>query len=171
MMLIKHIGIMGAHGTGKTTLLNDLAVKQACYLQGGDGLKVARVSEVARRCPYPVNRDTSEPAQAWIFHAQIMAELQARTQGDVVLCDRTVFDSLAYAEAAGFKDLVKACMPEALRHAETYYYQIIFCRPTHGFLVDDGFRDTDPAFQVDIDKILGEWVYTYDLNVTARPRS
>ena len=160
-----HIGIMGAHGTGKTTWANELKILGEHKLPH---LRCAIVSEVARRCPFSVNQKTTQQSQEWIFHAHIAAELHHKAWADVVICDRTVLDSLAYAEVAGFKELVDACMPAALRHIDRYYDRLYFCRPHKGWLVNDGFRDTDPKFQEKVDACLADWVQTYKLAVTVR---
>jgi len=155
-----HIGIMGAHGTGKSTLAWQLA--QTYKRCKGDTIRM--VTEVARRCPFAVNRDTSEEAQAWIFHMQMISEIEACARAEIVICDRTVWDSLAYAQAAGFDDLVDACMLEAIRWSDRYT-EICFLRPIPGRLQADGFRDPDPAFQKQIDEILAEWVRVYSIPV------
>ena len=60
------IAFVGTHGVGKTTLCFDLA-SQIKRLDLG----VDIVKEVARRCPLPINEETTPDAQAWILHAQI----------------------------------------------------------------------------------------------------
>ena len=49
------IAFIGSHGVGKTTLCYDLAAR----LKRQDRA-VDLVKEVARRCPLPINRDTTE---------------------------------------------------------------------------------------------------------------
>jgi len=160
----RYIGIMGTHGTGKTTLAQSL--KQTGEIEF-PSLRFVVVSEVARRCPFPINQYATEQSQEWIFHAQITQELHHRAWADIVISDRTSIDSLAYAEVHGFNDLVDACMPAALRHLETYD-RIYFCRPFSDWLVDDGVRDTDPPFQKAVDECLEDWVSAYQLNVIQR---
>lgn len=156
-----HIGLMGTHGTGKSTyarkLFNDLKREHP-------GENIALVKEVARKCQLPLNRDTSEDAQLWIFNSQMVAELEAIQTSEIVICDRTIIDSLAYAEAAGFMDLVDACMPQALYWLETYS-EIYWFRPVEGRLVEDGFRSIDPVFQNEIDGILTAWIHLYGIFV------
>ena len=60
------VAFIGSHGVGRTTLCYDLASR----LKRQDRA-VDLVKEVARRCPLPVNRDTTLSAQAWILHTQI----------------------------------------------------------------------------------------------------
>lgn len=150
------IGIMGAHGVGKTTFAHNLA----------ESLKGGLVEGTARECPWPVNRATTEESQQWIFHRQILRELEAEAEFDFVICDRTVLDGMAYAEVAGFKDLVMTHLTATLDWMRTYTF-LYFMRPGGpGRLVDDGFRDTDPGFQAEVDGALGNWVKVYGLEVT-----
>ena len=160
---MNNIGLMGTHGTGKTTygkrIMRQMA-HCACLM----------ISEVARSCPYPVNQTTSEEAQLWIFHRQMLEEIEAQADPSrFIICDRTILDSLAYAEHAGLSDVVDACMPMALNWLERYT-QILWFRPVPGRLVEDGFRDTDPDFQKSIDSILETWIHVYHIPVQEVPR-
>ena len=147
------IGIMGAHGTGKTTYAYRLA-----YNMKKDSEKdVYVISGVARKCPYPIHAER----QRWIFHTQILLEIEAMEYHNIVICDRTLLDNLAYAKRTGFSFLVDAYLPIAIDWMKTYD-KIIFLRPSRP-LVDDGIRDTNPDFQRDIDSILNGWVQEYSI--------
>ena len=55
------------------------------------------VSEVADRCPFPLNEDASTVAQRWIWREQLRAELHAMNAGlDVIICDRSVMCNMCY---------------------------------------------------------------------------
>ena len=159
-----HIGLMGTHGTGKSTLARALFNEQKHITP-----RITTITEVARLCPYSINQHTSQEAQLWIFHTQLARELEAMHQYDFIICDRTILDSLAYAEHAGLSDVVDACMPMALNWLERYT-QILWFRPVPGRLVEDGFRDTDPDFQKSIDSILETWIHVYHIPVQEVPR-
>ena len=166
------IGIMGTHGTGKS----GLALKMAAQLKADHpGEQVGIVSEVARDCPHPVNRDTTEIAQRWIWHMQFIREIEAQGKHEIVVCDRTVLDSLAYSQVAGLNRWVNANLWDAVQWMETYDV-IWFLRPgdegpalwrdTGGFRTrpyDDGFRDTNPGFQKEVDRVLAVWVRTWQI--------
>lgn len=142
------IAFIGTHGVGKTTLCYDLAAA----LKRRD-LTVELVREVARECPLPINRDTTVKAQAWILHTQIAWELQAEAKAEVVVCDRAVLDNWCYLRRAAPGDphvkvlegLVRAWLPT---------YDALFRVPIVGDPRFDGVRDTDLAFQHDIDALL-----------------
>ncbi len=142
------IAFIGTHGVGKTTLCYDLAAA----LKRRD-LTVELVREVARECPLPINRDTTIKAQAWILHTQIAWELQAEAKAEVVVCDRAVLDNFCYLRRAApgephvrvLEGLVRAWLPT---------YDALFRVPIVGDPSFDGVRDTDLAFQHDIDALL-----------------
>src|SRR3954453_16742232 len=85
------IAFIGSHGVGKTTLCYGLAAR----LKRRDG-GVEVVHEVARRCPLPINQETSIAAQSWILHSQIAEELVAQARYPVVIWDRRAPATYAY---------------------------------------------------------------------------
>src|SRR5512145_1893549 len=76
------LALIGTHGVGKTTLAYDI-----CALRKKQGQNVELVTEVARRCPFPVNEGTTLEAQLWILHTQIADELAAGQRAQTVICD------------------------------------------------------------------------------------
>jgi thymidylate kinase len=68
----------GTHGVGKTTLCVDI------------------VNEVARRCPLPMNEETTLDAQSCMRHSQIAEKIEAGADYEVVVCDRSVLDHCTY---------------------------------------------------------------------------
>jgi len=154
---------MGTHGTGKSTYAKRL-FNQVKHTTPFPGI----VSEVARSCPYTINQHTSREAQLWIFNSQMMAELEAMRFYHFLICDRTILDSLVYAEHAGLSDVVDACMPTALMWLENYT-QLLWFRPAPERLVADGFRDTDPKFQKSIDNVFASFIRAYHIPVQEVP--
>ncbi len=142
------VAFIGTHGVGKTTLCYDLAAG----LKKRD-LSVELVREVARECPLPINRETTVKAQAWILHTQIAWELVAEAKADVVCCDRTVLDNFCYLKRAASGNPHVEVL-ERLVRAWTATYDVLFRVPVLGDLKFDGVRDTDLAFQHDIDALI-----------------
>jgi len=156
------IGIMGTHGTGKSTLALRLAAdRKQKYPRENVGV----LTETARGCPFQINKDMTLEAQLWIYHAQFKAELEMAARYDTLICDRTVLDNLAYSRYAGFNDLCNDCLYPALDWFGTYD-ELYWLRPDK-LPADDGFRNTDPEFQKDIDRIFQKWVIAYHLPVTS----
>ena len=139
------IAFIGSHGVGKTTLCYDLAAR----LKRQDR-SVDLVKEVARRCPLPINRDTTLAAQAWILHTQIADEIAAAAQNEVVICDRSVLDNYAYlVNQAG-----RLPAYDALVRAWIASYDALFKVPIVDPPTFDGQRDVSQTFQRDIDGVI-----------------
>jgi nicotinamide riboside kinase len=140
------VAFIGTHGVGKTTLCYDLAAA----LKKRD-LTVELVREVARECPLPINRETTLKAQSWILHTQIAWELQAEAKADVVFCDRAVLDNFCYMKRA-FSGAPEEAVLEELVRTWTRTYDHLFKVPIVGDPRFDGVRDTNLAFQHEIDR-------------------
>jgi thymidylate kinase len=143
------VALIGTHGVGKTTLCFDLAAR----LKRRD-VDVELVREVARRCPLPINRETSLAAQSWILHTQMAWELEAASNHPLVLCDRSVLDNYCYlyhatGPQASWEPLLEAWLPT---------YDLLVKVPIWTSPRWDGVRDTDIAFQRDIDVVLDQQI-------------
>lgn len=150
------IAFIGSHGVGKTTLCYGLAAR----LKAAD-VSLDVVGEVARRCPLPINRGTTLAAQAWILHTQIAEELTASSRYDAVICDRSVLDNYVY--------LILASGPqqslEPLVSSWTRTYDLLVRVPVAGQPRPDGLRSTDPTFQTEVDRRLGDEIEARELDV------
>jgi len=143
----KIIAITGTHGTGKTTLAFKMA---AHYKQLGHNVKV--VQEVARSCPFPINDKMTLDTCLWIYHEHSKKELEAQKDHDIVICDRTYFDSFIYAEVLKISpDWISEKKEYLLEDIPYDYGQIILVRPDSK-IKDDGIRDLDKKFQKKIDE-------------------
>lgn len=143
------LAFVGTHGVGKTTLCFDLAAQLKRLDLGVDIVK-----EVARRCPLPINEDTTLDAQAWILHTQIAEEIEAQAVYEVVVCDRSVLDNYAYLVArVGRRAELEPLVRDWLRG-----YQALFKVPVLGAPTFDGKRAVSPTFQQEIDQIIDELV-------------
>ncbi len=140
------IAFIGSHGVGKTTLCYGLAAR----LKARD-LAVEVVHEVARRCPLPINEESSLASQSWILHTQIGEELVAQHRYPVVICDRSVLDNFVYLLLAAGRDpgldgLVGSWVPS---------YDLLVHVPILEVPSPDGIRSSDPAFQRAVEEHLG----------------
>jgi thymidylate kinase len=151
------VAFIGTHGVGKTTLCYDLAAA----LKKRD-LTVELVREVARECPLPINRETTLKAQSWILHTQIAWELQAEAKADVVFCDRAVLDNYCYMRRA-FTGAPSEAVLESLVRSWTTTYDALFKVPIVGDPRFDGVRDTDLAFQREIDDSIEQTLAAWDV--------
>lgn len=142
------IAISGAHGTGKTTATLNLTAR---LKRENPTMRVGYLAENAAFCPYPINKGTSHDAQLWMFAHHIQSELSLLSVHDIVVSDRSCVDYIAYTEAAGFGFLAASMFMLARNHLKNYSRIIFHSIDTHPYLEDDGFRDTDPVFQREIE--------------------
>ena len=155
---MKKIGIMGAHGTGKTTL----SFQMAAYVKKNyPSKRVGIVGEVVRTCPVQKEKNPVT-FQMWVFYSQIICEIEVALRNNILICDRTVLDSLAYSLVDGLPEMVDLYLPIAVKWMQTYG-QIYFLRPNGQPIVDDGVRYTDLAGQAEIDSILHGWIEEYKI--------
>jgi hypothetical protein len=132
------IAFIGTHGVGKTTLCYGLAAR----LKRRD-LALDIVHEVARRCPLPINSETTDAAQRWILHTQIAEETVAAARYPVVICDRSVLDNYVYyLLAAGVDATLDRLVSDWLRS-----YTLLVHVPLFKLPQPDGIRAADPQFQ------------------------
>lgn len=163
---MKKIGITGTHGVGKTTLAFKLASK---YKSQNPKLNINLLPDVARFCPFPINEITKIESQMWIYHKQMVMELEQSIRSDILICDRTILDNLAYTRNASltrdvaFELIINNNIKQAIEWLKTYD-QIYFLRPTHE-LMSDGVRSNNLKFREEIDLILLHWLEKYKIKV------
>ena len=139
------IAFIGSHGVGKTTLCYGLAAR----LKVRD-VAVEVVHEVARRCPLPINEETSVAAQSWILHAQITEELVAQSRYPAVICDRSVLDNYVYLLlSAGRQEPLEPLVESWMRTYDLLVHVPVLERPS-----PDGIRSANPAFQLAVEERL-----------------
>jgi nicotinamide riboside kinase len=150
----RKIAFIGSHGVGKTTLAFGLAAR----LKARD-VSLEVVHEVARRCPLPINEETSVAAQSWILHTQVAEELVAMARYPVVLCDRSVLDNYVYLLlAAGERPPLTQLVDDWMAT-----YGLLVHVPIVGHLQPDGIRAADPAFQQLVDERLDRELVRRDI--------
>lgn len=141
------IAFLGTHGVGKTTLCFELAAA----LKRLD-LSVDLVKEVARRCPLPINQQTTASAQLWILHTQIADEIELEPQYDTIVCDRSVLDNYAYlVHASGRQPDLEPLLARWLDS-----YRLLVKVPVVAPPRFDGTRDVSVGFQTAIDRLIDE---------------
>jgi len=147
------IGLISTHGTGKTTLVYDLAGE---FKKKGYNVEV--ISEVATRLSkqaYPINQNTNLPAQFSILLSQMLEELAPTAKNhkcDIMIADRTVTtDNLIYLKrACGSHPFISQIEGFMMNYNNFFPYSKLYLLPLTGELKGDGVRDTDKAFQKDI---------------------
>lgn len=159
------IAFTGTHGTGKTTSVYQLAAD----LKKVRGLPNVGVNlELARGCPFPINKETTPESQLWLTMKVAASEMEAAKSNPILVCDRTIMDAYAYTFAA-WKRCAESSDPEgaimwkrvldATRPLVQYWlstYDFIVMKPACDFdyQFGDGLRDLDRDFREEIDRIL-----------------
>jgi len=139
------VAFIGTHGVGKTTLCYGLAARLKRHDVG-----VEVVHEVARRCPLPINEETSVAAQSWILHTQIAEELVAMARYPAVICDRSVLDNYIYLLlSAGRQEGLDLLVQTWIQSYDLLVHVPVVERPS-----PDGIRSASPAFQLAVEERL-----------------
>lgn len=113
------------------------------------------LSEVARKCPYPLNEKATFQTQNYIMHKQIEMELDISSPTIRCICDRSTLDQIAYIRQAFERGGMTAEQAEYLiRHCRAWAgtYDFIFYIPIEFAMEKDGVRSEDLEYQRQIDK-------------------
>ncbi len=148
---------IGTHGVGKTTLAYGLAMRLKQL-----GANVGFLEEVARRCPFPINEETSLEAQTWILMETIRREIELAKIYEDVVCDRSVIDNYCYLELGLGR---RPALFELVRYWADSYDLLVKVPIRSGMLQNDGTRSTDRAFQRAIDATLDRLLAEAEIEV------
>jgi predicted ATPase len=146
--------LTGAHGTGKTSLCTKLKT---------DGLS-GRSITISKEMPRVITDLLGDPTffqrtnntllrQMLLFTYQTVEESMVSSQADVIVCDRTVVDHLAYSVVLfpAFERTQEFAALSAILKTWLTTYQLIFYVPVEFKVVSDGVREDDIDFQARID--------------------
>ena len=153
----------GAHGSGKTVAALRHTADMMCSYPS---LRIELITGIARKCPLPINKQSTGDGQLWIF-CELAKEMMARLKTcDIILCDRSIFDVIAYT-VVGAKDLQTASwMLDFVKTNKNLYSQVIY-HPANKFEFchDDGLRETDVHFRYEVDRWLQRFYGEYDISI------
>ena len=170
------VGVMGAHGTGKTTLMDHVA-----HLLRLEGFSVGRIDAAAREAAgagLPSLRNHTATSTARLMLRGALAELEISFDYDVVLVDRAVPDALSYWLAAldsrgevVVQDDHDYLFGLGRLHATGYSVLVRSVLEPRYPLPPDGRRDADLKFRSAVDthtqtvcRLLGTETVDYKLN-------
>ena len=146
------ISFSGTHGTGKSTAVFALAAELKL---NNPNKTVGVFMENAKHSPLGFNKNKPLEAQLWIFSNQLQAEIDLSTKYDILITDRTIFDSIAYAKYFGYADLAAKLFKVAAIYVGSYNKIIIKTIKSNSFWFPDGIRDVeDEIYRQQIEKEL-----------------
>jgi len=146
----KIIAVSGAHGTGKTTKMYQLAYKHKIQYPGEIGI----INEQVRLCPFPINQEADFKSQLWYLTTQIKLELEYSKIYDIVFSDRTIFDILSYSYFC-CNSLQYSVLWNFVEQLPYKYDLIVFNTiKNNDYCVNDGVRDMDLEYRQNIEKRL-----------------
>lgn len=130
------IAIGGAHGSGKTTFCHRL-------IEALGGAPVL-VPDIARSCTLPVGGVSNTEAQTWVLRQQLELESIFAASDDIVIFDGFSGGHLAYFHHWQGWD---PDLESRARTSSEGLDRIFWLPPRPEFLIADGLRPVDPAFQ------------------------
>lgn len=154
------IGICGAQGTGKSTLAAALAEKLGMPLITEQARKAAAAMGIEDLSTLRGRPFTGAQFQKNCLNRQIVAEDDL----DSFISDRTTLDNAVYwlkwhSHNAGFiENLIYYTQAEK----QAALYDLIIYVPIEIPLEDDNFRSVNPAYQREIDYLLGLFLKSKD---------
>ena len=154
------IAIIGTHSTGKSKLVNKI------YSKLKNQKDVTIIHEVARICPFGLNKDTTFEAQLWILLEHLRQETE-KSGHKFVISDRSLIDNYMYMIRA-FPEKSKILLDTVIESSK--YYDYIFKTIQKNVKIkEDGFRDTDPEFRNDIDNLLKNFMDEHNITYIKLP--
>lgn len=172
---MKKIAVMGAHSSAKTTRIEFIE-----HVLGLVNYPLYIVPEAARLCPYDINQNAGFKAQMWMIEKQLKMERAAEKKAlenanghePIILCDRTLYDMIVYSESLLNKNkmiitefkTIESRVREIFRKGLILPYdQVYLCQPRP--IIDDGVRDTDRGWQLELYTRFKNVAQRYDLPV------
>ena len=137
------IGIIGTHCSGKTSLIDKLYSNPV--FAGYDFLEEP-IREVSRS-HFRINQDSDDAAQFAMLACHLRNLQYEKFVSDRTLLDLYVYCCTLHNVSRETKDFI---FKMVLKHLDSYDY-LFWCAPEFE-MKDDGFRQTDKKWQMDIEK-------------------
>ena len=148
------IGITGTHGTGKSTIVNN--VYGLSFLETNSN--VVKIDEVYRDICTSINKtDGIKPQESELltlttYYKQMELEYIAEMNNKSLICDRTPLDCFVYGNVFSPNFKYAMHMTVARAHCDSYD-KIYLIEPSDRPITVDGFRNTSKKDQMTIHKL------------------
>ena len=152
--MVYKIGLVGTHGTGKTSLaaLTEGELKR----RGIEAIKLPEISTEAKKRGLLINKGTNLITQMWILYQQFANELELfgnsehGTNYQVIITDRGP-DNYCYLEQKVGEN--PNALNMVLGHIHHFPYDAMYLLPRiNGNIQDNGTRDLDQEFRETMDE-------------------
>ena len=177
--MAKVIAMCGAHGTGKSTIVNELRKDPRCICI--DSVTRTQTSQAERRVDgklKDLDQTQLNILEAIKVNAEKIRELKESLPDDkIIVMDRSSFDFYAYSKNFFVKNLLRHRtmnkiedeLPKLVDFIDLFYYL-----PIEFNLVDDGIRNMSEELRQGVDKVIREQLFwtgrTVELNGTLQKR-
>lgn len=144
------IAVSGAHGSGKSTLTYQIAGALKV-----NNWSVGIVSEAARSSHYLMSGNRGPEMHLEVFSLHVLREIRAARIYQIVVCDRSIFDFLAYAYVRFPRDsYATKAMAAFGTHYRGTYNLILKTTASYGNADRDVIRATEHTMAADMDAAL-----------------
>lgn len=147
------IALTGTHSTGKTTLINRLALREEFkgYHVSYSNTRALKEKGLPINCNKEEDFDTTQEL-VLTFHLKDLLKPK-------LLADRCLVDGLAYTQYLHSRGQVSVGTMELFGQLSAgflHHYDFIFYSPIRGRAEDDGVRDLDESFRLGVDLTIKE---------------
>ena len=164
------VALTGAHGTGKTTLIQALQMRLQSegYISTITKEAPRLLCELAETPDFFRRTNNTPLRQMLIMVKHLNGEQeQCFSEAEVVLLDRGLMDHLAYTSYLHKEQLANEGVNSLLEQVVAEHaslYDLIIYIPIEFLPKDDGIREGDNGFQADIDKLILSFLQKNELN-------
>lgn len=149
--------LIGAHGTGKTTLLRKIAlIRPDLYITDGVSRPVKLWFSQGNDRDLYKEQSLINTLTEWNWIQNLNNPIYTST--------RSVIDCVVYSECLGFQDLSDHSLDIFLKHLPTYPAKYFYI-PVEFDLQEDGVRFSDKDFQIKVDNRFRDFIVKYQIPV------
>jgi predicted ATPase len=167
---ITKILISGTFSTGKTTLARavtrDLREHRA---------KVSLISETARYCPYPLNKNQTFETSLWLMTEQMRREIEMTIEKpSIIICDRGIPDILSHALTIPIRSeqdfSTLKTMKTIMSSWAPTYDRVYWAKIDHEYnIIRDELRISDDVYQLQLEETIKKVFEELNINPTVLP--
>lgn len=150
------IAFVGSHSSRKTTTLMHVYSQ----LKIENNTNTAILMELARECPYPINKEATFKTQLWILLNQILSEQRLEEKWTNILTDRSVVDPIIYYRYLTMQNILTFQEIINLRFLHNTHNDWLHSHPYTAYFLfypmpikSDTDRPADENFQKDIHEL------------------